>query len=59
MLGITIDDVKIGKKSNCGAKCFECNKRNMFYSILNGSFVYYCLNCKKWIDEKKADIENL
>jgi hypothetical protein len=37
------------KKQNCLAKCLNCKKRNVFYSILNGRFVYYCLNCKKWL----------
>jgi hypothetical protein len=49
MLGITLNDVKIGK-SNCWAKCLICKERNIFYSILQGKFIYYCLNCKKWLD---------
>ena len=50
MLGVTLKDIKIGNKANCGGKCLFCKKWNMFYSILNGRFVYYCLNCKKWLD---------
>lgn len=38
-------------KSNCGAK--HCNKKNVFYSILNGNFVYFCHECKKWINKNE------
>lgn len=49
MLGITLENIKVGK-SNCGGKCLLCKTRDVFYSILNGKFVYFCLNCNKWID---------
>lgn len=48
MLGVKLNDIEI-RKSNCFAKCNCCKKKNVFYSILNGSFVYYCLNCQKWL----------
>lgn len=48
MLGITIDDITI-RESNCNGKHKECNTNNLFYSILNGNFVYYCHTCNKWI----------
>jgi hypothetical protein len=50
MLGITIKDIEI-KKSNCNDKCEICNTNNLFYSVLNGNFVYYCHTCKKWVKE--------
>jgi hypothetical protein len=51
MLFATLKDIKIGQ-SNCGYQCKKCTKKNVFYSILNGNYVYYCLNCKEWINTK-------
>jgi len=53
MLGVKLSNIKI-KKSNCGAKCDFCKQRNIFYSIFEGSFVYFCLNCKKWLGKYEA-----
>ena len=50
MLGVTLKDIKIQDKNNCGGKCLLCKQRNIFYSVLDGSFVYYCLTCKKWLN---------
>ena len=50
-----IKDIKIGK-SNSGGLHVDCKTENIFYSILNGYFVYYCLTCKKWI--KSNDIKD-
>lgn len=49
MLGVSLKDIKIGK-INCGAYCKRCKKQNIFYAILNGRYVYYCLHCKVWLD---------
>lgn len=51
MLFCTSDDIKMPKIKNCGATCRLCKKENVFYSILNGDFVYYCVNCKKWLNK--------
>jgi hypothetical protein len=53
MLGIRLKDIKISKKSNCGMVCEKCKKSNMVYSILNGNYIYYCLNCKSWDNKTK------
>jgi hypothetical protein len=49
MLFATLKDIKIGQ-SNCGYQCKKCKEKNVFYSILNGEYIYYCLTCKKWIE---------
>jgi len=49
-----LKDIKI-KDKNCEAIHIDCQKKNVFYSILNGYFVYYCLTCKKWIN--KSDLK--
>ena len=49
MLGVTLKDIVI-KESNSNGICNKCNTKNIFYSILNGRYVYYCHTCKKWVD---------
>lgn len=51
MLGVTLKNINIGKV-NSGGKCDFCNTRNIFYSILNGNYIYFCKKCNKWIDKK-------
>lgn len=45
---VNTDGITISKIKNCGAWCKKCKKQNIFYSILNGWYIYYCLNCKQW-----------
>jgi len=58
MLGVNLNDVKI-KKCNSLAICKKCKKQNIFYNRLNGYYVYYCLNCKKWLKTGLYDNEVL
>ena len=53
MLQANLNDIKI-LKPNCGVKCKLCKKQNVFYSILNGQFIYYCHTCKKDVTEELA-----
>ena len=44
--------------SNCGAFCIHCKKDNIYYSIKNGSYIYYCLNCQKWLNKYREVASN-
>lgn len=46
-----------GQKRNCLAICKVCKQKNIYYSILGGWYVYYCLNCKKYKSKFELDID--
>ena len=55
MFNLTTKDIEI-KEANCLGQCCFCKIQNIFYSILNGNFVYYCHKCKKWINKDNIEI---
>lgn len=45
---------RITKQINNGGTCKYCKTKSIYYSILNGNFIYECLKCDKKLDKMEV-----